>query len=58
MSNMSYCRFRNTLGDLGDCAEGLDMGDCEDLCEEESRAKTRLIELCQRIAEGYGDDDA
>lgn len=28
MSNMSYCRFQNTLGDLQDCYEAL--GDMED----------------------------
>ena len=24
MANMSYCRFRNTLGDLRDCREHVD----------------------------------
>lgn len=27
MSNMSYCRFQNTLGDLGDCYENMDDND-------------------------------
>lgn len=47
MSNMSYCRFRNTLADLRDCAEHLN--ESLDL-EEEEKARAKLIELCRRIA--------
>jgi hypothetical protein len=54
MSNMSYCRFRNTLQDLQDC---LDSMDDNDLSPEEEKAKTRLIRLCERIASDYGDDE-
>ena len=53
MSNMSYCRFQNTLGDLRDCYENWD----EDLSEEEAKAQSRLLELCQWIVADFGDDD-
>jgi hypothetical protein len=51
MSNMGYCRFRNTFSDLKDCAENMD----EDLrSEEETRARRRLIAICCDIALDYG----
>lgn len=40
MSNMSYCRFRNTLSDLRDCANNF-MDD--DLSVEEHNARSLLI---------------
>ena len=46
MGNMSYVRFENTLRDLYDCYEHL----FDDLGTEEEKARRRLIELCQRIA--------
>lgn len=49
MSNMSYCRFRNTLSDLRDCQNNLD--DTDDLSREERRARWELIKLCRDIAE-------
>lgn len=47
MSNMDYCKFRNTLADLRDCWETFDdvSGD------EELRAREKLIELCKEIGE-------
>jgi hypothetical protein len=47
MSNMGYCRFRNTLEDLMDCEERL----FDDLSEDEAKARKRLVKLCQTIAE-------
>jgi L-asparaginase II len=47
MSNMSYCRFRNTLHDLQDCADALKEG--KKLSPEEARAAKRLIEKCSDI---------
>jgi hypothetical protein len=44
--NMSYCRFHNTVEDLQDCYDNLDD---HDLSEEETRARLRLIKLCQQI---------
>lgn len=55
--NMSYCRFRNTLGDLDDCYEALMekgvAGVKEDADEDEQRAVTRLIKMCKLLAEDY-----
>lgn len=50
MSNMAYCRFRNTLEDLRDCYDTMD----EETSEEEKRAKQRLIDLCCQIAADFG----
>jgi hypothetical protein len=52
MSNMSYCRFQNTLADLRDCEEALnERGNLDDLdlSEGELKAARRLIALCGRI---------
>ena len=48
MSNMSYCRFENTLADLEDCYDHLYD---DDLSPEEEKARERLIEICQEISE-------
>lgn len=47
MSNMSYCRFHNTLLDLRDCYES--MKEDEPLSESELIARNKLVELCSRI---------
>lgn len=52
MSNMSYCRFQNTLSDLRDCADALEEDD-EPLSSEEARAAIKLIEECFRIAHTF-----
>jgi hypothetical protein len=57
MSNARYCRFRNTLSDLSDCAEALFWGNDADLDDDEARAKRRLIELCTEIAREHGNLD-
>lgn len=48
MSNLSYCRFENTLKDLRDCHEHI-----RDILESETENKARLdlIALCQEIIE-------
>lgn len=46
MSNMSYCRFENTLRDLKDCYEH--MTDVN-LDPEEIRARQAMVELCSEI---------
>ena len=47
MANMSYCRFQNTLVDLGDCIEALDAileGDYDEpLSDSELRAANKMI---------------
>jgi len=46
MSNMSYCRFQNTLQDLRDCLEHISD---KDVSEEEEKARARLINVCRDI---------
>jgi hypothetical protein len=53
MANMSYCRFKNTLADLEDCYDNIE----EDTNPEETIARKRLIKLCKRIADEYGEED-
>jgi len=53
MSNMSYCRFRNTLYDLRDCFENL----YDDLDPEEDLARNKLILLCANIVSNFDDDE-
>ena len=36
MANMSYCRFRNTAGDLEDCLQAI--ADCDELSASEARS--------------------
>lgn len=53
MSNMSYCRFYNTLGDLRDCQDHLDDDEGE-MNLEERLARLRLIKRCVEIARDHG----
>lgn len=54
MSNMSYCRFENTLPDLQDCEEALqDLSSLAELSESERRYAKELIETCTRISKEY-----
>lgn len=55
MSNMSYCRFQNTVKDLRDCQDALDdIGDnLAELSKEEARAANALIAICQEIASRF-----
>lgn len=53
MSNMGYCRFRNTVADLADCAENL----YEELSSDEAKARKRLIKLAYEIVEDFLTDD-
>ena len=60
MSNMSYCRFENTLKDLRDCADALyDKGLTdyyEDASDYERPAILKLINLAKEIVEEYYDE--
>lgn len=49
MSNMSYCRFQNTLLDLRDCAANLGCDPKKPLSEDEAHARRRLIRTCGEI---------
>lgn len=53
LGNMSYCRFRNTLRDLRDCADHIEDGD---LSQDEQKAREQLIALCKNIGACYGED--
>ena len=53
MSNMSYCRFENTVGDLQDCIEAIHdwEEECKDLNSYEMRALKDLLEQAREIVE-------
>ena len=51
MSNMSYCRFENTLADLRDCYEYWE--DAESPTEK--RAREQMVKLCKDILENCSD---
>ena len=65
MSNMSYCRFENTLNDLLDCEcalrdlgydlDGKDEHD-EPLSKSEHRAAKRLLQQCRSMAETFEEE--
>ena len=55
MGNMAYCRFRNTLQALRDCAEH--QYD-EDLSYEEHNARKRLFVLCKSIVDDMYEPNA
>lgn len=45
MGNMSYCRFENTSGDLGDCLDSID----EKVSKAEHEARIDLVKMCAEI---------
>jgi hypothetical protein len=51
MANMSYCRFRNTYGDLLDCAHALEDAnyDVSDLSQEEQTRAWDILKLCNKM---------
>jgi hypothetical protein len=53
MSNMSYCRFRNTLEDLRDCFENL----FDECGPEEDLARNKLILLCANIVSNWDEEE-
>ena len=53
MSNMSYCRFNNTVADMEDCVEALEEDGIESLSESETEKAKRLYELAQEYIEIY-----
>ena len=54
MSNMGYCRFRNTREDLQDCFENID-----DSLEnkDEARARIKLVKICEKIVNAVDLED-
>ena len=56
MSNMSYCRFENTLHALEDCQDALDnraLNKRDEMSEHERPCVAHLIKLCKEIADDY-----
>jgi len=51
MSNMSYCRFRNTFPDLKDCVESLHEVGINDLPKLEKDYALKMRELCEEYLE-------
>jgi len=55
MSNMSYCRFQNTLHDLDDCKDAVEELVIDDdskrsaLSREEVEAAVKLVETCTNL---------
>lgn len=47
MSNMSYCRFQNTLNDLTDCAEHF----TDELEGQEAKARLRMLKIIKNLAD-------
>ncbi len=54
MTNMGYCRFRNTLGDLRDCHDHLRDHLISGISDGEHVARAQLVELCRKILEDCG----
>lgn len=52
MGNMDYCKFENTLEDMGQCYEGID--DVAEMSNTERKAREKMIKLCIDIALDYG----
>jgi len=58
MSNMSYCRFENTLSDFRDCIfalEGLDEGEEPALSRTEAQAAAKLLSLAAELGATLAD---
>jgi len=55
MANMSYCRFRNTLAALEDCATELQETECPtlDISTEEIAAMKELRQMCEDFMDLY-----
>lgn len=56
MASMSYCLFRNTLGELKRCVDTLD--DDEQLSKEEAEAAVAMVALARRLVSDHDDIDA
>ena len=51
---MSYCRFENTVNDMIDCINNMEID--EYASEHEKRARKIFVELCAQVVEYYGDE--
>ena len=48
---MSYCRFKNTSMDLGDCLEAIENGEIHDLADYEYEGIRDILDYCEAILE-------
>ena len=55
MGNMSYCRFKNTSMDLGDCLEAIENNEIHDLVDYEYEGIEDILAYCEAILE-YRED--
>lgn len=55
MSNMSYCRFQNTLGDYEECLGVLQRGEFPRVSKDEQRAAENLYKASKEYIEAYED---
>ena len=51
MGNMSYCRFKNTSQDLGDCLDAIENNELNDLANFEYDGLRDLLDLCEAMLE-------
>jgi hypothetical protein len=58
MSNMSYCRFQNTLNDFRDCLQYVREFGLQELSPEEAKAAERLRRLAFDFIEDYDSNTA
>ena len=49
MTNMSYCRFENTVIDIRDCINAIENGECDELSSYEVRALKQFKKLGDEI---------
>ena len=61
MANMAHCRFENTVGDMEDCINVLQMyGSIEatrnDVNQYERRFIRRFVQMCVDVADEFGDE--
>ena len=52
---MSYCRFKNTSLDLGDCLDAIENGQIHDLADYEYEGIEDILDYCEAILE-YRED--
>lgn len=52
--NMSYCRFENTVNDMIDCINNMEIDEYASTYEK--RARKEFVELCVQVAKEYGDE--
>ena len=48
---MSYCRFKNTSMDLGDCLEAIENEEIHDIADQEYEGIEDILDYCEAILE-------